>query len=512
MPKTRRRVTVTDVRSFLQATRDSGYRSFDAAISELVDNSLQAQATQVEVFLPNHSRDAGESVAVLDDGRGMSPDELAKSLQFGGSTRFDDRDGMGRFGMGLPNASLSQARRVDVYTWREPGQVWQMHLDLDELLAAREPSLLPPQRGSLPERFRQSTSLSGTLVCWNRLDRVGTATWKSLARTLEHRLGQRFRYFLWMGRSITTNGNRVLAVDPLFLSSDTRTPWLQAKPYGPVLRYPVRFSEGSSPATATIEIQFSELPVQELAPLPNIEKRRYGISNGAGISVVRADREIDYGWFILDKRRENYDDWWRCEIRFPPDLDEVFGVSHTKQGIRPSEELRALLANELGNVARSLNRRARAAHQAYAEERARNATADAATARDVHLRPIAAQPTVSPDPARLHCVDAAPRRGLHQSGYRLVIEEADGPGFYRTELRDGVVTVVLNRLHAFYERFFSELEVAELSPAGTRHHMELILYALGRTELLDWNEQEKTAIERYHAEWSRAISVFYRSA
>ena len=87
-------------------------------------------------------------------------------------------------------------------------------------------------------------------------------------------------------------------------------------------------------------VTFSELPVHEWHDLPNEEKRQLGIVNGAGVSVVRAGREIDYGWFFLDgKRRENYDDWWRAEIRFDAVLDEAFGITHTKQQIRPLDYL-----------------------------------------------------------------------------------------------------------------------------------------------------------------------------
>ena len=84
--------------------------------------------------------------------------------------------------------------------------------------------------------------------------------------------------------------------------------------------------------------------VSEWVSLSNAEKQGRGISKGAGVSVLRAGREIDFGWFFMGgKRKENYDDWWRCEIEFPSELDELFGVTHTKQGITPSEYISELL-------------------------------------------------------------------------------------------------------------------------------------------------------------------------
>src|SRR4029450_2338160 len=80
------------------------------------------------------------------------------------------------------------------------------------------------------------------------------------------------------------------------------------------------------------------------------------IATLAGLCIIRAGREIDYGWFFMGrKRKENYDDWWRCVICFDPDLDEMFGVTNTKQGIRPTKDLIDILSPDLEQIARQLN-------------------------------------------------------------------------------------------------------------------------------------------------------------
>ena len=85
------------------------------------------------------------------------------------------------------------------------------------------------------------------------------------------------------------------------------------------------------------------------------------ISKNAGVSILRAGREIDYGWYFMGKKRkENYDDWWRCELEFQPELDELFGVTHIKQGINPSLELNALLSPDMERIAHQLNSSVRA--------------------------------------------------------------------------------------------------------------------------------------------------------
>ena len=103
--------------TFILATRDTGYRDIASALAELVDNSVQAAATKILIAV-DESRPAtrsGFTVSVLDNGSGMAADTLRAALRFGGTNRFGSREGIGRFGMGLPNSSVSQARRLDVY-------------------------------------------------------------------------------------------------------------------------------------------------------------------------------------------------------------------------------------------------------------------------------------------------------------------------------------------------------------------------------------------------------------
>ena len=68
------------------------------------------------------------------------------------------------------------------------------------------------------------------------------------------------------------------------------------------------------------------------------------------------------GFSSAGKRRENYDDWWRCEIQFDPILDEAFGITHTKQQVRPQPHIIAALTADMEATARALNSRARKAH------------------------------------------------------------------------------------------------------------------------------------------------------
>ena len=102
---------IIPLRLAIKAMRDSGYKNTAYALAELIDNAAQANATMIEVLcverrelVRERERSRLHEIAVLDNGTGMDARTLRMALQFGNGTRLDDRSGIGRFGMGLPNA------------------------------------------------------------------------------------------------------------------------------------------------------------------------------------------------------------------------------------------------------------------------------------------------------------------------------------------------------------------------------------------------------------------------
>ncbi len=184
---------------FILATRDSGYKGTESAVAELVDNALQAGARKVTINVAVHSEnpDYPLQIGVLDDGCGMDKRTLRQALRFGGTSRFNDRTGLGRYGMGLPNSSLSQARRVDVYSWQRPGRVLWTYLDVDEIARGTCTEIPEPSPTSFPRWAENIESSSGTLVMWSKCDRLDHRRASTIARSSSCR---------WAGRSGITYG------------------------------------------------------------------------------------------------------------------------------------------------------------------------------------------------------------------------------------------------------------------------------------------------------------------
>jgi hypothetical protein len=501
---------------FIQATRDSGYKGTGSAISELVDNSLQAEATRVIVLIDCDpaSSDGALRVQVADNGNGMDSATLRQALRFGGSTRFNDRSGLGRYGMGLPNSSLSQARRLEVCTWRSPRTVIGTYLDVDEIASGKVTRIPDPVHASLPGIASQFKNKSGTVVTWTRCDRLDFRKPTTIASRLRTFLGRVFRDFIWSGVTISVNGEKIEAIDPLFVHerSLTRGGRFVGSPLEYRVRLPLR--GGNAVAEGRVTVKFSELPVEEWHKLSNEEKQRLGVPKGAGVSVVRAKREIDYGWFFMgDKRKENYDDWWRCEIRFDPALDEVFGITHTKQQIRPTQELLEILVPDIEATAKSLNRRVRQVHERL---KLSVKVADAEAIASAKERLLPSLPTVRLSPEAQRQFEQLERRhpriealsqGEKKPGklcYAMVAAEANGTRFFQLHRRNGQLVLALNTDHPFYRRVYGPLaELDEPGVAVFRQKIELVLLAAARAEAVVGPHAG-----RFLENWSDVIATF----
>lgn len=509
---------------FIQATRDSGYKGTASAISELVDNSIQAGATRIAISVTAKAGDDDEKsieVSVLDNGCGMDATTLRQALRFGGSTRFGDRRGLGRYGMGLPNASLSQARKVTVYTWqassvtkrraqrecRSPPHLYMSYLDVDEIVRCEMTEVPEPQLVKAPPS--NCAGKSGTLVCWSRCDRLDNRRVSTIVRKLETELGRRFRHFIWNGLRITINGDILDAFDPLYLNPKAEISGAQL--FGEEMRFEVSVDPIDKRKTAWVRVRFAELPVHAWHKLSNDEKRRIGLSKGAGVSIVRGGREVDYGWFFMgSKHRENYDDWWRCEIQFEPILDEAFGITHTKQQARPQAHLLEALTPDLEATARALSGRARKAHTAVKASERFSEAERIANERDhlLHPLPRAIDPAAQALMRELEESHPTLRDRVDEKDrYSIIEHSVKDTSFFTLAQDEDRLVLVLNPDHPFYREIYRPLSEGETPrDPQLRAKLELLLLAAARSEAA--TRGRVPALAKHRLEWSNTLAAF----
>lgn len=489
--------TLVNFQNFIIATRDSGYKSTASALAELVDNAIEAGSTEIEIQINKIAGSDQYEVLTIDNGKAMAEDELNLALQFGGSSRFNSRDQLGRYGMGLPNSSLSQCKHVEVVTWKKKGQFLINHLDIDEIIDNNLSTLPSPtfsKECSLPIR-----STTGTIVRWRKCDRLSFKYLKSLIKHIQFELGRIFRYALWRGVSIKVCGEKIIPFDPLFLRNGSNM--IGGIPYGVELRYPVKIP-GREANTSVVRVRFVELPVDEWAKLSNEDKRKNLITKNAGVTILRAEREIDYGWFFMgEKRKENYDDWWRCEISFSPELDEVFGVTHTKQEIKQTEFMNNILVPDLEQTARALNHRVRLKF------------IDLKKAEPVTYSKTQLERTDVYQPALKkisnETIKNIPGSNVQGMQYRIITRELKQDIFFDVKEAQNCIILIVNTAHMFYDKIFKELHEKRItSTAGFIRVMEMMLFAAARSEFSFTGRSDSRVISEFKKEWSLQLKTF----
>ena len=351
----------------IKAMRDNGYRNPAMALAELIDNSIQAGAT--EVAIGTYSSRVGNinqlsKVAVLDNGCGMDTERLEASLQFGNGSHQDDPSGIGKFGMGLPNSSCSQCKRVDVYTWTVDGGVLHSYLDIDEIILTGQTTVNPATPADIPSEFHElvgDRSDSGTLVVWSSLDRL-LKKWKTvegLWPNTEFQIGRIYRKFISQGEAQIIHKRFVQKSaggfeqkgaafakpnDPIYLMKGTNCPVDALGPNraGDLIAEPLFEPFGNEsemvncrdPETGevhTIHLRFAVAKAStiDFKSAGNMKHGKHAEKN-MGASIIRARRELQLqkGWCLSSEARDR---WWGAEVDFPPYFDELFGVSNTKQ-------------------------------------------------------------------------------------------------------------------------------------------------------------------------------------
>src|SRR5262249_38522755 len=140
--------------AFVRGMRDIGYKNTSFALAELIDNSIQANATRIDMVFGFDGGRMPTKLAIIDDGHGMEPKMVRAAPIWGAGTRGDNTSGVGKYGYGLPSASISQCFRVLVYSKVEDGPWYRSYLDVNEIKSG-DPRWIKGNRISMPEEVQE---------------------------------------------------------------------------------------------------------------------------------------------------------------------------------------------------------------------------------------------------------------------------------------------------------------------------------------------------------------------
>ncbi|WP_097091743.1 ATP-binding protein [Novosphingobium sp. Chol11] len=336
--------------SLTASLRDLGY-SLETAIADLIDNSISADATDIQIFC-DLSR-AAPVLVIADNGRGMTEAEVIAAMRHGATDPRKKRGpkDLGRFGLGLKTASFSQCRRLTVASTQRgerSGAEWNLAQVEDEddwFIAVLD------QEEIAAQPFFDTLGETGTLVIWRDLDRLfedetgqkrDEIVNEKLA-VVERHLSLVFHRFLAgevKGRkrlAIRINGHPVAPFDP-FCRKNAATQMLPEET--------VWVDDVAVVMQPYILPHHSRLTASEY----DFYQDRSDFISNQGAYVYRNGRLMAWGdWFRLVPKGEATK-LARVQIDFPNSLDEAWTIDIKKSRARPPHAVRERLRQIISQI------------------------------------------------------------------------------------------------------------------------------------------------------------------
>lgn len=315
------------------AMRSMGY-SFEAAIADIIDNSISADAKNIQIKFPTNP--ANCYVSILDDGNGMNQDKLFDAMKYGSNSCEQERDenDLGRFGLGMKAASLSQCKILTVIS-KQNGKISAYQWNYDVILDKKEwlvAKLNESEISRLPEIDELEMNISGTLVLWQNFDILEKSSGdvfsslKIFMVKIEDYLSLIFHRYL-NGESenklnIKVNNLKIKGQDP-FLEKHKKTNLRQE------FKLAIKDAQGIE---RHVIVQPYVLPYQKDLSKEDIELLG-GITNlrtKQGFYIYRNKRLIIWGtWFGIARNELTKNA--RIRVDIPNTLDDIWSIDIKKQ-------------------------------------------------------------------------------------------------------------------------------------------------------------------------------------
>ncbi len=497
-----------DAEKTAMSLRDTGY-TIEASVADLIDNSIEAGAKNISVFLDLDNE--GEVVFYLaDDGCGMDRDGLINALKYGADDRKKTSNpSLGKFGMGLKTASTAHCKKLAVVSRNKKGaELIRITMDLDNY-ANWECELDSPEPHEVAWLDQVAEDKSGTIVIWKSVDRVqkdyadktskfAFKNIESIKERLIDHLDLVFYRFLqdFRGTSkrvnITMNGEELLGWDPFcedFVKANEKA----------TLKVEFEDLQTSKIQNENIDVRGYVMP-REIDTEDDEKRKRLKITNPyQGIYVFREDRLLSLPT-LLGLMKEPHGSLFRGEVNIVPALDGFFEVDIKKSRIVTPLRLKNDILGGPGHPgALSVSRRA--ADKAYRgpkQKKIAGQATDIHTSSNTAIKEVVSTLDTSTilDTTGKNKADIKNKEG-EQSGIKLVSSEVEKSGevyvqpseqvsnnclYEPAALSESEVNhngVMINTKHPFYEKIYVKYKKEKLIVEG----LDALLYALAQAEL-----------------------------
>lgn len=352
----------------MESTRAIGY-TIEAAVADIIDNSITARARNISIKFMTLDE---PYISILDDGLGMTFNDLKDAMNYGSCDPSEERDeaDLGRYGLGLKTASLSQCRQLTVASLTD-GQISVFCWDLDFIRTQGGKWTLQcfdeNEINNLPQIDDLKKQGSGSLVVWQKLDRVcvGAANIHraitSKVDDVRSHLELTFHRYL-AGEtdikkvSIKINNKEIKSNDPFLLQKSTviTTETINVNYYSAGEK-----RNASVKVTPYILPHLSQMENEEIDKLGGVD----GLIKNQGFYIYRNKRLLMCAtWFRL-ARKTDVTKLCRVKVDLPNSLDSEWSLDIKKSTAHPPEvvvqSLQRIVGQILGNSRRVYSFRGR---------------------------------------------------------------------------------------------------------------------------------------------------------
>jgi hypothetical protein len=502
----------------IESLRDTGYK-FNTAIADIVDNSIAAKATVIDLQILMDLRSAVR-VSIADNGDGMDRKGLLNAMTYG-SARRADPSSLGKFGLGLKTASTAFCRRLSVISRNGPEmKPLQATWDLRHVAEHGWELLVDDQADPEAVDHLQAVAhgKSGTVVLWQQVDRLikeyvtpsGTAAQNALDRAvkgLRDHLGMVFQRFIDPTDDraptveIRVNDEKLLPWDPFCVAHSDK------------VADEVVTIDAPGGKQAKIVFRAYILPRKEEFPSESAFKKSRLGNDSQGLYIYRENRLIQDATWLGMYSKEPHGTLLRAEFSFTHELDEVFDIDFKKSQISLNEDLWIAIKDELLTAPR------REANSRYRQGRKKDALKKAGDSHDSSNRNIASKES-SIDTAQVDIRDPntgdAQVTNKHGSfRIKLKIGSATKPGqvfvqpvdslddgaLFEPTIIDGHKAVRINTSHPYYHKVY----VPNLQSGVTVQGMDSLLWGLCMAELSTISDETARHFEEVRFEVSRIL-------
>jgi hypothetical protein len=526
---------IPDPKTVVEALRDTGYE-LNTAVCDIIDNSIAWGGKIIEVRM-EMDLEGNVSIFFADNGMGMDNDEIIMAMKYGstlgkerrekGITPIDDSPvSLSKFGIGLKTASTAMCRKVSLVSRNNDCNAIRVTLDLDHIAKTNNWDMLKglPSNDQLELLEDVSKGKSGTVVCWENIDRLGLkkyddptgsyakAALKKKGDSVKENLSKVYQRYIGSKNKYTKTRVKIM------FDGETIGPWdpFVESESDEILsdKFAVQDTYGEDLGIVTLSAWI--LPRKEDFSSPEIWNDAYGGNSKAtdkqGIYVYRENRLIHDGdWLKLYSKEPHYN-LLRVNFSFEEKLDRAFNIDIKKSTISIDETVSDRLKEFLVPARREAQNRNRGRNNRSKAKKSEGAHGSSNRNISEKEKGIV-KSTIEIIDEAIGKIKVTNQEGTHIRNLIISNTKEDDKLFVNpvANIDNGLLwepalvnkkqAVNLNTSHDYYGKVY----IPNHSESVNMQGLDSLFWALSTAELNCTNDQSKDNFEEMRYEVSRAL-------